>query len=65
MTDVNLDVFKQILELGWPAIITVFFGYLAITYLRDMKEQIQWLRKRIDDLEARTDQVEAFTRNPG
>lgn len=54
----DINTLKAILELGWPAIVTFFFGYLAITYLNDMKDQIQYLRKRIDDLENRTDVVE-------
>lgn len=54
----DIGTLQKLLELGWPAIITFMFAYLAIRYLNDMKEQIAYLRKRIDDLEARTDKVE-------
>jgi hypothetical protein len=54
----DLSTFKQLIELGWPAIVTFMFGYLALRYLNDMKDQIAYLRKRIDDLETRTDKVE-------
>lgn len=49
----DLNTVKQLLELGWPGIVTFFFGYLAITYINDQKDQIGYLRKRIDDLEAK------------
>lgn len=48
----NLDTLKQILELGWPAIITVFFGYLAMQYIADQRKQIATLWERVTALEA-------------
>jgi hypothetical protein len=54
----DLSTLQKLLELGWPALVTFMFGYLAIRYLNDMKDQIDYLRKRIDDLEHRTDVVE-------
>ncbi len=48
----NLDTLKQILELGWPAIITVFFGYLAIQYIADQRKQIATLWEHVATLEA-------------
>lgn len=54
----DLSTLKMLLELGWPAIITFMFGFLAIRYLNDMKDQITYLRQRVDALETRTDKVE-------
>jgi len=48
----NLDTLKQLLELGWPAIITVFFGYLAIQYIADQRSQIAKLWERVTALES-------------
>lgn len=48
----NIDTLKQILELGWPAIITVFFGYLAMQYIADQRKQIDTLWSRVTALEA-------------
>jgi hypothetical protein len=49
----TLDQLKQILELGYPAIITVAFVILAAWYRQDTKDQIEYLRKENADLEAR------------
>lgn len=48
----NIDTLKQLLELGWPAIITVMFGYLAIQYIADQRKQIATLWDRVTALEA-------------
>lgn len=48
----DLDTLKSILELGWPAIVTVFFGYLAIQYIADQRRQIDKLWQKVDSLEA-------------
>lgn len=42
---------KQLIELGWPAIITVFFSYLAIQYIADQRKQIDKLWAKVDSLE--------------
>jgi len=47
----TLDNLKQLLELGWPAIITVFFGYLAMQYIADQRKQIDTLWARVLALE--------------
>lgn len=47
----ELETIKQLLELGWPAIITVFFGYLAMQYIADQRKQIDTLWVRITALE--------------
>lgn len=51
MTDL-LPALKELLELGWPAIITVFFGYLAMQYIADQRKQIDTLWGRVATLEA-------------
>lgn len=48
----NLDTLKAILELGWPAIVTVFFGYLAMQYIADQRKQIDKLWSHVEELEA-------------
>lgn len=48
----NIETLKQILELGWPAIITVMFGYLAMQYIADQRRQIDTLWERVKALEA-------------
>jgi len=47
----DISTLKQILELGWPAIITVFFGFLAIQYIADQRSQITRLWERVTALE--------------
>lgn len=59
MTSDTLNTLKAILELGWPAIITLMFAYLALRYLADRADQIAYLRKRVDDLETRLDKMDA------
>ncbi len=53
----TLDTLKSLLELGWPALITVAFAYLAIQYINDQRNQITWLRARVDDLEKEIAQI--------
>lgn len=48
----NVDTLKQLLELGWPAIVTFMFGYLAIQYIADQRQQIATLWKRVETLES-------------
>lgn len=48
----NVDTLKQLLDIGWPALITIAFVVLAKWYRDDVNEQITYLRKRIDTLEA-------------
>lgn len=48
----NVDTLKQLLDIGWPALITIAFVVLAKWYRDDVNEQIIYLRKRIDTLEA-------------
>lgn len=48
----DIDTLKNLLELGWPAIVTVFFGYLAIQYINDQRKQIDKLWQRVEALEA-------------
>lgn len=53
----DVDTLKQILELGWPGVITVFFGYLAIQYISDQRKQIATLWERVTALESELLQV--------
>jgi len=46
------ETLKAFLELGWPAIVTVFFGYLAMQYIADQRKQIAMLWERVATLEA-------------
>lgn len=48
----NIELLKELLQLGWPAIITVFFGYLAIQYIADQRAQIAKLWEKVDKLES-------------
>jgi len=48
----DLETVKGLLELGWPAIITVMFGYLAIQYIADQRRQIAVLWERVTALES-------------
>ena len=48
----TVDTLKQLLELGWPAIVTFMFGYLAIQYIADQRKQIQMLWDHVAALEA-------------
>lgn len=47
----DIATLKSILELGWPAIITVFFAYLAMQYINDQRAQIVKLWERVSTLE--------------
>lgn len=58
----NTSDLKQLLELGWPGIVTLAFCYLAIQYIRDQRAQIDWLRARVDDLEKQVIQIKADIR---
>lgn len=48
----TLDTLKAILELGWPAIVTVAFALLAKQYIDDQRKQIAMLWERVAALEA-------------
>lgn len=52
MDEATVNTLKQLLELGWPAIITAFFAYLAIQYIADQRKQIDTLWTRVAALEA-------------
>lgn len=52
LSQATIDAIKQLLELGWPAIITVFFGYLAMQYIADQRKQIETLWQRVTTLES-------------
>lgn len=52
MSEGTFSLVKQLLELGWPAIITVFFAWLAMQYIADQRKQIETLWNRVTALEA-------------
>lgn len=47
----DVESLRALLELGWPAIITVAFVILAKWYRDDTQNQIGYLRARVDALE--------------
>lgn len=47
----ELDTLKAILEIGWPAIVTVAFFFLARQYMTTVESEITYLRERISRLE--------------
>lgn len=53
----DLATVKSLLEIGWPGIITVFFGYLAMQYIADQRKQIATLWERVAALEGELIQV--------
>lgn len=53
----TLDVFKQLLELGWPALVTAMLFMLAKAYIDDQRKQIATLWERVATLEAELIQV--------
>jgi hypothetical protein len=48
----TLDDLKTILQLGWPAIVTVAFYLLARRYMASVESEIDYLRKKVDSLES-------------
>lgn len=47
----DVPTLKQLLELGWPGIVTFFLCIMAWRYYSDTRGEIEYLRKRIDELE--------------
>lgn len=47
----DIQTLKQLLELGWPGIVTAFLVIMAWRYYTDTRGEIEYLRKRIDELE--------------
>lgn len=48
----DLDTLKQILEMGWPAIVTIAIFFLARQYMATVESEITYLRERISKLES-------------
>lgn len=57
----TLDTLKQLLEVGWPALVTVGFAYISLRYLQETRETIAYLRAKIEKLEARLLELEVKT----
>ena len=51
MTPATIETIRGILELGWPAIVTVAFYFLARAYMDDNRAQIARLWDRVTVLE--------------
>lgn len=55
----DIATLKDILNLGWPAIVTVAFYLLARQYMAGVESEIAYLRAKVDMLEADLLQVKA------
>jgi hypothetical protein len=53
----DIATLKDILNLGWPAIVTVAFYLLARQYMAGVESEITYLRAKVDMLEADLMQV--------
>jgi hypothetical protein len=51
MTPDTLATLKAILEMGWPAIVTVAFYLLARQYMASVESEISYLRNQVSTLE--------------
>lgn len=49
----DIATLKQLLELGWPGIVTAFLCIMAWRYYTDTRGEIEYLRKRVDELESK------------
>lgn len=47
----DLETLKSILEMGWPALVTVAIFLLARQYMQTVESEITYLRDRITRLE--------------
>jgi len=52
MTPDTLATLKAILEMGWPAIVTVAFYLLGRQYMAQVEGEISYLRAQVSSLEA-------------
>jgi len=48
----DLDTVKQLLELGWPALVTIAIFFLARQYMATVENEIAYLRQQVSTLEA-------------
>jgi len=55
---VNIETLKTLLELGWPGIVTAFLCIMAWRYYTDTRDEIAYLRARIETLEGKVRAVE-------
>jgi len=53
----DLQTLKTILEMGWPALVTVAIFFLARQYMATVESEIAYLRERIALLESELIQV--------
>lgn len=45
------DLLKQLIELGWPAIVLLGYSWLAREYIRSRNDEIQHLRDEVKFLQ--------------
>lgn len=55
----DLSTLKTLLEMGWPALVTVAIFFLARQYMNTVESEIAYLRDRISTLEAELISVKA------
>lgn len=61
----NIETLKQILELGWPGIVTAFLCVMAWRYYTDTRDEIAYLRKQVDELRGELANVKAAATKAG
>lgn len=59
----NVDTLKQLLEMGWPGIVTAFLVVMAWRYYNDTRDEITYLRKQVDDLKSELAKVKQEVHN--
>jgi Tfp pilus assembly protein PilN len=47
-----IDTLKQLLELGWPALVTVAVYFIARQYMMTVENEIAFLRTQVEKLQA-------------
>lgn len=61
----NVDTLKQLLELGWPGIVTAFLVVMAWRYYTDTRDEIAYLRKQIEALSSEVATLKAQAKTAG
>lgn len=61
----DVGTLKQLLELGWPGIVTAFLVVMAWRYYNDTRDEIAYLRKQVDELRGELAQVKQQVKTAG
>lgn len=61
----DVDTLKQLLELGWPGIVTAFLVVMAWRYYNDTRDEIAYLRKQVDELRGELAAVKQQVKSAG